>query len=97
MGKQRPASERSTHPANVARDKGRRAPEHRALREQLGDGDVALSWLAGEPVLDLGPTPVEGGSPAQRSLQALPGVMEGVGGPTNKLQLRALKDLRNLQ
>ncbi len=42
------AHERAKPNANVARDTGRRAPERKALREQLGDGDAAL---AGEPVL----------------------------------------------
>ncbi len=59
MGKHKPASERNPTPADVARDQAKRAPERKALREQLGDGDAALKGLAGEPVLDLGLTPVE--------------------------------------
>ncbi len=55
-----------------------RAPEQKVAREQLGDRDPELKGLAEEPVLDLGPTPVEGGSPAQRGLQALSSVMEAV-------------------
>jgi hypothetical protein len=78
MGKHKPASARAPHPSNVARDKALREPERKALREQLGDGFAELKGLAGEPVLDLGPTPVDGGSPAQRGLRAVRGVMEGV-------------------
>jgi hypothetical protein len=65
MGQHRPASARNQSPANVAQKKARRE-DKALLREQLGDGDAALKGLAGEPVLDLGLTPVEGGSPAQR-------------------------------
>jgi hypothetical protein len=49
-------------------------------RRSLGRSwrELRLKGLAEEPVLDLGPKPVEGGSPAQRGLQALSSVMEAV-------------------
>ncbi len=49
MGKVRAASERNTQPSNVERDRGRRAPEQKVAREQLGDRDPALKGLAEEP------------------------------------------------
>ncbi len=47
-------------------------------REQLRCSDGLLEGLAEEPVLDLGRTPVEGGSPAQRGVEALQCVINAV-------------------
>jgi hypothetical protein len=78
MGKHKPASERQTKPSSVAAAEALRAPEQKVPREHLGDRDGVLKGLAEEPVLDLGPTPVEGGSPAQRGVELLASVLEGV-------------------
>jgi hypothetical protein len=68
MGKKRGASARSAYPHHVLEAAGLSVPERKVPFEQLPNGHAALKGLKGEPVLDLGRTPVEGASPAQRGL-----------------------------